>query len=120
MDNESLTTLLDAVYGWKVKDGKAVPPSSDYLPECIKERIEYFKDDIRNGGLAIIGAINLILSEDEKECKELYELGAVKPWLPVSEEARQWLNVDGYYYNIKKLAITIAVTYDTVPDEVED
>lgn len=62
MEKDRVTESYDWVYGWKVEDGKCVPPAKNHsLPEFVQKRIDW-------------------------------EFGASSDYMPVSDEYRNWLN----------------------------
>lgn len=42
MEKDRVTESYDWVYGWKVEDGKCVPPAKNHsLPEFVQKRIDW-------------------------------------------------------------------------------
>ena len=105
MEKDRVTESYDWVYGWKVEDGKCVPPAKNHpLPEFVQKRIQ-------GGMLTFRGAFKMLLDiDDEEDLKKDWEFGASSDYMPVSDEYRNWLN-DPILGNIRSVALMIAVIY---------
>ena len=101
------------VYGWKVKDGKCVPPAKNHpLPEFVQARIDWLSDEMQRGGLTFQGAFKMLLDiDDEKALKEDWKLGAASDYMPVSDEYRNWLR-DPILHDIRRVAVMVGFIYD--------
>ena len=100
------------VYGWKVKDGKCVPPAKNHpLPEFVQARIDWVSHEIEMG-LTFQGAFRALLDiDDEKALKEDWELGAASDYMPVSDKYREWLQ-DPILHDIRQVAVMVGFIYD--------
>lgn len=52
MEKDRVGESYSWVYGWKVKDGKCVPPATNHpLPEFVQKRIDWVSNEIQGGML---------------------------------------------------------------------
>lgn len=112
MEKDRVTESYDWVYGWKVEDGKCVPPAKNHsLPEFVQKRIDWVSNEIQGGMLTFRGAFKMLLDiDDEEDLKKDWEFGVSSDYMPVSDEYRNWLN-DPILGNIRSVALMIAVIY---------
>ena len=97
MEKDRVTESYDWVYGWKVEDGKCVPPAKNHsLPEFVQKRIDWVSNEIQGGMLTFRGAFKMLLDIDDEE--------------DLKKEYRNWLN-DPILGNIRSVALMIAVIY---------
>lgn len=115
MEKDRVGESYSWVYGWKVKDGKCVPPAKNHpLPEFVQKRIDWVSNEIQNGMLTFRGAFKMLLDiDDEEDLKKDWEFGASSDYMPVSDEYRNWLN-DPILGNIRSVALMIAVIYGQI------
>ena len=115
MEKDRVGESYSWVYGWKVKDGKCVPPAKNHpLPEFVQKRIDWVSNEIQNGMLTFRGAFKMLLDiDDEEDLKKDWEFGASSEYMPVSDEYRNWLN-DPILGNIRSVALMIAVIYGQI------
>ena len=113
MEKDRVTKSYDWVYGWKVEDGKCVPPAKNHsLPEFVQKRIDWVSNEIQGGMLTFRGAFKMLLDiDDEKALKEDWELGAVSDYMPVSDKYREWLQ-DPILHDIRRVAVMVGFIYD--------
>lgn len=85
---EDFQNMFNGIYCWTTNGHEAVPPIHA-LPIEVKERADYFAD-LADDGLTFLGVLDCIFSEEKPEG---YDLGASKPWLPMTEGFKEWVGV---------------------------
>ncbi|MGE9925282.1 hypothetical protein ACQRAC_08440 [Lactobacillus johnsonii] len=112
MEKDRVGESYSWVYGWKVKDGKCVPPAKNHpLPEFVQKRIDWVSNEIQNGMLTFRGAFKMLLDiDDEEDLKEDWELGAASDYMPVSDKYREWLQ-DPILHDIRRVAVMVGFIY---------
>ena len=64
MEKDRVTESYDWVYGWKVEDGKCVPPAKNHpLPEFVQKRIDWVSNEIQKkiGSLGLLAITCLLV-----------------------------------------------------------
>ena len=85
---DQILEAYKGVYHFQIKDGEVCPPKYK-LPKKVKERCDYFAEDMEHG-LTFLGALTFILAYSEENCKKDYALALTKEWLPLNQEVEEW------------------------------
>jgi hypothetical protein len=110
--SDELKKALNNIYKFTIieEDGKnKVQPPQMELPESVKERIKFF-GKYSEDGLSFLGCINLIMAEDEEECKKDFEIGAYEDYLPATQEFKQWRD-EPILHSLHQIEIAVALIY---------
>lgn len=102
---------FDGIFGWKIKDGKIVPPQHS-LPEAVKKRVAYFRD-MAEDGMTFLGTMECIFADEKPKD---YDWGATKDWLPKSKEFDDWVN---FAIGMAQMEIAVYLIYGD-PKEVRN
>ncbi|MCU0082463.1 hypothetical protein [Streptococcus danieliae] len=104
---EELTKIFEpkfnGIYGWTTNGHEAVPPIHDF-PIEVKERVDYFAD-LTDDGLTFLGILDCIFSEEKTEG---YDFGASKPWLPMTEGFKEWVNC---LHSLAQMEVAVYLLY---------
>lgn len=85
---DQILEAYKGVYHFQIKDGEVCPPKYK-LPKKVKERCDYFAEDMEHR-LSFLGALTFILAYSEENCKKDYALALTKEWLPLNQEVEEW------------------------------
>lgn len=111
-----ITKACEPIFHWTIKDGKPKPPSSNILPNCVKERIRHYQSYMNYGNMTLLGAMKFILAYNEEKDKQEFKKDWVG-WLPASDKFKKWR--DNPFSDVESV-IAVALIYATVPEEVKD
>lgn len=100
---EDFQNMLNGIYGWTTDGHEAVPPIHDFPPE-VKERADYFAD-LADDGVTFLGILECIFSDEKPEG---YDLGASKPWLPMTEGFKEWV---GVLHSLAQMEMVVYLLY---------
>lgn len=108
---------INGIYGWYVKDCRAVPPKHTF-PKAVKERADYFAEMMEDG-LTFLGCLDFIFSDEKPEH---YDFGATKPWIDKSPEFKEWecgLGTESTFSHQEMAIYLLFPFWEEVADEVE-
>lgn len=93
---DKITKAIKQAYRWRVVDGKAKPPKTDF-PDYVSKRIEWISYEVQNNDIQpnFNFICNLLLDTNPKheaKMKQYFELGAIQPYLPMTDEYRDWID----------------------------
>ncbi|WP_164682162.1 hypothetical protein [Streptococcus hyointestinalis] len=95
--------MFKGIYGWTTSGDKAVAPVHKF-PREVKERADYFAE-MAEDGLTFLGVVECIFAEEKPTD---YDLGATKPWLPMTETFTEWV---GYLHNMAQMEMIVYLLY---------
>nr|DAJ11194.1 MAG TPA: hypothetical protein [Caudoviricetes sp.] len=119
--SEKLTKAMNNIFKFTIIDddgkNKVQAPQMD-LPKSVRERIKFF-GKYAEDGLSFLGCINLILAEDEEQCKKDFEIGAYEEYLPATEEFKQWRD-EPSLHSLHQMEIAVALMYGIGEEQGEE